>query len=103
MEPITITSANFEEEVVKSDVPVLVDIWASWCGPCKMLSPLVDEVAREADGFKVGKINADDEGELAEKFGVSAIPTLLVFKDGKVANQSVGFIPKDKILALVNA
>ena len=102
MEPITITSANFEQEVVNSDVPVLVDIWASWCGPCKMLSPIVDEIARTADGFKVGKINADEEGELAEKFNVSSIPTLLVFKDGKVANQSVGFIPKDKVLELLN-
>lgn len=102
MEPITITNENFEQEVVNSDVPVLVDIWASWCGPCKMLSPIVDEVAKTADGFKVGKINADEEGELAEKFGVTSIPTLLVFKDGKVANQSVGFIPKDKVLALLN-
>lgn len=102
MEPITITSANFEQEVVNSDIPVLVDIWASWCGPCKMLSPIVDEIARTADGFKVGKINADEEGELAEKFNVSSIPTLLVFKDGKVANQSVGFIPKDKVLELLN-
>ena len=103
MEPITITNENFEQEVVNSDVPVLVDIWASWCGPCKMLSPIVDEVAKTADGFKVGKINADEEGELAEKFGVTSIPTLLVFKDGKVANQSVGFIPKDKVLALQKA
>lgn len=102
MEPITITADNFEDEVIQSDVPVLVDIWASWCGPCKMLSPLVDEVAKSADGFKVGKINADDEGELAERFGVSSIPTLLVFKNGEVVNQSVGFIPKDKILALMN-
>lgn len=103
MEPITITEANFEEEVLKAEVPVLVDIWAPWCGPCKMLSPLVDEIAKSADGFKVGKINADDEGELAERFGVSSIPTLLVFKNGEVVNQSVGFIPKDKILALVGA
>lgn len=101
MEPIVITNKNFEEEVVKSEVPVLVDIWASWCGPCKMLSPIVDEVAKEAEGFKVGKINADDEGELAERFGVSSIPTLLVFENGKVVRQSVGFIPKDKVLALV--
>lgn len=102
MEPITITEANFEEEVLKSDVPVLVDIWASWCGPCKMLSPIVDEIAKTAEGFKVGKINADDEADLAERFGVSSIPTLLVFKNGEVANQSVGFIPKDKVLALIN-
>lgn len=101
MEPITITEENFEQEVLQSDVPVLVDIWASWCGPCKMLSPIVDEIAKEAAGFKVGKINADDEGALAAKFGVSSIPTLLVFKDGEVVNQSVGFIPKEKVLALL--
>lgn len=101
MEPITITSTNFEQEVMNSDVPVLVDIWASWCGPCKMLSPIVDEIAATADGFKVGKINADDEGELAEKFNVTSIPTLLVFKGGKIVNQSVGFIPKEKVLELL--
>ncbi|MBQ6442448.1 MAG: thioredoxin [Lachnospiraceae bacterium] len=101
MEPITITAENFEQEVLQSDVPVLVDIWASWCGPCKMLSPIVDEIAKESEGFKVGKINADDEGALAAKFGVSSIPTLLVFKGGEVVNQSVGFIPKEKVLALL--
>ncbi len=101
MEPITITENNFEQEVLQSDIPVLVDIWASWCGPCKMLSPIVDEIAKEAEGFKVGKINADDEGALAAKFGVSSIPTLLVFKGGEVVNQSVGFIPKEKVLALI--
>ena len=102
MEPITITSNNFEQEVLKSDVPVLVDIWASWCGPCRMLSPIVDEIASTAEGFKVGKINADEEGELAERFQVTSIPTLLVFKGGRIVNQSVGYIPKEKVLALLN-
>lgn len=101
MEPIVITSSNFENEVLKSNVPVLVDFWASWCGPCRMLSPMVDEVAAEADGFKVGKINVDDEIELAQKYGVASIPTLLVFDKGEVANKSVGVIPKAQILSLL--
>ena len=101
MEPIVLTNDNFEKEVGQSSEPVLVDFWASWCGPCKMLSPLVDEVAKTAEGFKVGKVNVDDEGDLAQQFGVQSIPTLVVFKDGKEAGRSVGFIQKDKILALV--
>lgn len=101
MAAVEITSSNFDQEVLKSDKPVLLDLWATWCGPCKMLSPLVDQVASENDDIKVGKVNVDEEEELAAKFGVTAIPTLLVFKDGKLVNQSVGFIPKDKILALV--
>ncbi len=102
MAAITITNDNFESEVLNSDVPVLVDFWASWCGPCKMLSPLVEQVADESDGsFKVGKVNVDDEMDLAEKFNVMSIPTLLVFKNGEVANKSVGAIGKDQILALV--
>ncbi len=101
MATVNITSENFDQEVLKSDKPVLLDLWASWCGPCKMLSPIVDQVAEENDDIKVGKVNVDEEEEIAAKFGVTAIPTLLVFKDGKLVNQSVGFIPKEKVLALV--
>ena len=102
MSVVTITVANFEETVLKCDKPVLVDFWASWCGPCKMLSPVVDEVAEEANGeFIVGKVNVDDEKELAKRFKVMSIPTLLVFKNGEVVNRSVGFIEKEQIHALI--
>ncbi len=100
-EIVTLTTENFDQEVLNSDKPVLVDLWASWCGPCKMLSPLVDQVAGERDDIKVGKIDVDDQDTLAAKFGVTAIPTLLVFKNGEVVNRSTGFIPKDKILGLL--
>ncbi len=97
----TITQANFDKEVMQAEGKVLVDFWASWCGPCKMLSPLVDEVAAEGiPGLKVGKVNVDEEMELAQRFGVMTIPTLLLFENGKVVNQSVGFINKQQILAL---
>ena len=102
MSVITVTTENFEAEVLNSDVPVLVDFWATWCGPCKMLSPVVDEVADECDGtFKVAKINVDDNGELARKFRVMSIPTLIVFKDGEVAKRNTGVITKEEILDLV--
>jgi len=93
---------NFSSEALESDIPVLVDFWAEWCRPCTMLSPLVDEIAGEMDGkIKVGKINVDEEPELAGKYGVMSIPTLLVFKNGKVAATSIGVRPKADILKLI--
>ena len=101
MSVITITKENFEQKVLNSTQPVLLDFWASWCGPCRMLSPIVDEIAEEADGFKVGKVNVDEQRELAFQFRVMSIPTLVVIKDGKVVNQSVGVQAKPKILAMI--
>lgn len=101
MSVTVITSENFENEVLKSDKTVLLDFWASWCGPCKMISPVVDQIADEYADIKVGKVNVDEETELARQFNIMSIPTLLVFKDGKLVNQSVGVIPKQAILGLV--
>ena len=102
MAVVTITKENFEQEVLQSTKPVLLDFWASWCGPCRMLSPIVDEVAEERTDIKVGKVNVDEQPDLAAQFGVMSIPTLLVFKDGKLVNQTVGARPKSGVLALLN-
>ncbi len=101
MSVITITKENFENEILNSNKPVLLDFWASWCGPCRMVSPIIDEIAEERADIKVGKINVDEEGELAMQFGVMSIPTLIVIKDGKVTHQSAGARPKEDILALL--
>ena len=98
----TITAENFDELVLHSDKPVLVDFWAPWCGPCRMVSPLVDEIAGERDDIAVGKVNVDEQPELAMKFGVMSIPTLLVFKGGELTNQAVGARPKEELLALLD-
>ncbi len=102
MAVITLTKENFEAEALKANVPVLVDFWASWCGPCRMVSPIVDEIAEESDGsYKVGKVNVDEQPELASQFGVMSIPTLLVLENGKVKNTAVGARPKEFILGLL--
>ncbi|MGN0178117.1 MAG: thioredoxin [Monoglobaceae bacterium] len=101
MAVIVINKNNFQSEVIESDKPVLLDFWASWCGPCRMLSPIVDEIAEEHPEIKVGKVNVDEEQELAAQFNVMSIPTLFVMKNGKVSNQSVGVIPKNQILELL--
>ena len=101
MAVLEITKENFEAEVLKSDKPVLLDFWASWCGPCRMVSPIIDQIAQERDDIKVGKINVDEEEELAAQFRVMSIPTLVVMKDGVITNQVSGARPKAQILALL--
>ena len=101
MKVITLTAENFEKEVLNATKTVLVDFWASWCGPCRMLSPIVDEIAEENDDIIVGKVNVDDEGELAQAFGIMSIPTLIVFRNGKPVAQSLGVRPKEDILDML--
>lgn len=102
MSVLHITKENFENEVLKSDRPVLLDFWASWCGPCRMVSPIIDEIAEETTDKKVCKINVDEQPELAQAFGVMSIPTLVVMKDGEVVGQSVGVKSKESILHMLN-
>ena len=101
MSAIRIHKDNFEREVMQSEKPVLLDFWAPWCGPCRMVGPIVEEIAAERPDIKVGKINVDEETALAQRFGVMSIPTLLVIKDGKIVNQAIGARPKSAILALL--
>lgn len=102
MAEVKITVSNFESEVLRSDQPVLVDFYADWCGPCRMLAPVLEEVAREYEGgVKVGKVNVDEQMELAQKFGVSSIPLLVVFKDGQPVAKSLGYRPKEEIVNLL--
>ena len=98
---ITVTSENFESEVLNSEKPVLVDFWASWCGPCRILSPIVDEISEEVQTIKIGKVNVDEQQDLAGKFGVMSIPTLILFKNGQPVNKSVGAKSKAALLDFI--
>ena len=101
MSAISITKNNFRQEVLNSDKPVLLDFWASWCGPCRMVAPSIEAIAQERSDIKVGKINVDEEPELARQFRIVSIPTLVVMKDGKIVNQALGFRPKNQILSML--
>ena len=101
MSVVHITKSNFEQLVKNSDKPVLLDFWATWCGPCRMVAPVVEEIAAEREDILVGKINVDEEMELAMEFGIVSIPTLIVMKNGEIANKAVGFMPKAEILKLL--
>ncbi len=103
MKPIEITRDNFTEEVANSPVPVLIDLWAPWCGPCRMMSPVIDKIAESAEGFKVGKVNVDEQMEIAASLRVRSIPTLVVFKNGEVAAKSIGVQSKEEVLKLLDA
>ena len=101
MTVVTLTGANFEQEVMQADQPVLVDFYADWCGPCKMMGPVVEEIAGEEAGVKVCKINIDEEMGLAQRFGVMSIPTFIAFKNGEIAGKQIGAVPKNALLDLV--
>ena len=98
---IKLTTDNYVPEALQSDKPVLLDFWAVWCGPCRMMSPIMDEIAETVADVKVGKVNVDEEEELAAKFGIMSIPTILAFKDGKLVNQTIGVQPKESILSML--
>ena len=101
MSVINITRNNFQNEIINSDKPVLLDFWAPWCGPCRMVGPILEEIAGERSDIKIGKINVDEQPELTSQFRVMSIPTLIVIKDGKIVNQSMGAKPKNAILAML--
>ena len=104
MSEIAITKENFEEEVLKSDKPVLIDFWATWCGPCRMIAPVISEIAEEyKEEYKVCKVNVDEEGEIAAAFQVSSIPMLAIVKDGKVAGTAIGYRPKEEIIEILKS
>ena len=99
---ITITKDNFSSKVLESDKTVILDFWATWCGPCRMIAPILEEIAEEREDIVVGKINVDEERELSREFGIMSIPTLIVFKNGEVVNKGIGYMPKENILALID-
>ena len=102
MAEVTVTESNFESEVLSSDIPVLVDFWATWCGPCRMLAPIIEEIARENEGtLKVGKVNVDEEPGLAQRFRVTGIPTVILFRNGVPEKTSVGYVPKSSLEAML--
>ena len=99
---VVLTVENFENEVLKSDKPVLVDFWATWCGPCRMIAPIIEEIAHDYEGkIKVGKVNVDEQEELAIRYGISSIPTLLLFKNGEVVKKTLGYMPKDAVVKFI--
>jgi thioredoxin 1 len=100
---VTLSEANFDQEVNGSDLPVLIDFWAEWCGPCKMIAPVLEEIAKEQSGVKIGKVNVDENPNLATRFQIRAIPTLLFFKDGQVADQVVGMAGKSDLVSKIEA